>query len=78
MKCNVGGWDRTLRFVGAAVVLGLGLLGRRRSRGRAAALTFAAIPLLTGLARYCPLNQVLGVNTCELSTRLKRKAGEMI
>lgn len=78
MKCNVGGWDRTWRLTSGAVLLAVGLFGPLRKRGRTAALSLGATQLLTGLTRYCPVNQALGIDTCELVPRVARKAMEAL
>ncbi len=77
MKCNVGGWDRRVRLAAGAAALGIGLFGRLSSRRRALVLGIGAIPLGTGLTRYCPLNGALGINTCEPSARLKHALAEL-
>ncbi len=79
MKCNVGGWDRTLRLASGLGVLGFGLLGPVERRTlRAAAVGLGAVQLLTGLSRYCPLNQALGVNTCDPTTRAARQIRQLV
>jgi len=58
MKSNVGGIDRMLRIVLSMFILGAGfyipswwgLIG--------------LIPLLTGIAGFCPLYVIFGINTC--------------
>jgi len=61
MKINVGMVDKVIR-----IVLGLGLLsltvlldGNARWLG-----LIGIVPLVTGLAGYCPLYTILGLNTC--------------
>ncbi len=78
MKCNVGGWDRNIRLVSGAGLLTAGLLGLVKGRARSAALALGTTQLLTGLSRYCPVNQALGINTCSWKTRLARKAVELV
>ncbi len=64
MKMNVGGIDRTLRIVLGLALLawlfvadaGLGWLG-----------AIGIVPLATGLAGFCPLYRLFGLNTCPLS-----------
>jgi len=57
MKCNVGGFDRVAR-----VALGLGLVGFAFFTGQAWAY-LGAIPLVTGLAGFCPLYPIFGVSS---------------
>lgn len=61
MKANVGTVDRALRILaGAALIVpaangNIGLWGY-----------VGAVPLLTGLFKYCPAYSLLGINTCDL------------
>jgi Inner membrane protein YgaP-like, transmembrane domain len=61
MKANVGTIDRTFRIlVGAALIVpaasgNIGLWGY-----------IGAVPLLTGLFKYCPAYSLLGINSCGL------------
>ena len=65
LVCNVGGLDRGTRLVlGASLILisYLGLL----PRAWLAAISYAggAVLFATGVIRWCPLNQLIGINTC--------------
>jgi hypothetical protein len=64
MNCNVGGTDRTIRLAAGVTALGLGLFGPMSRTGRIIALTVGASALFSGITRYCPINQALGINTC--------------
>jgi hypothetical protein len=64
-KCNVGDLDRGIRFAAGGAALGLGLFGQMSLPKRLMTLAFAGSELVTGLTRYCPLNEMLGINTCE-------------
>ena len=77
MKRNVGGLDRTLRLVAGTTALNLGLFAPLKRGVRAALVSFGASELITGLARYCPLNQALGFNTAKPRNWLGRKIAEM-
>ena len=57
MKCNVGGIDRVAR-----VVLGLVLVGLAFFANQPWAY-LGAIPLVTGLAGFCPLYPIFGVSS---------------
>ena len=72
MRKNVGGLDRRLRLIAGAAALALGIFGRLGRRGRAIAISFGASELVTGLARYCPVNRALGFNTARPRTKLRR------
>ena len=60
---NVGGWDRSARFILGGAFLAAGLLGPFRAPWRVALLALAATELLTASSQYCPMNQALGINT---------------
>ncbi len=64
MKCNVGGADRTFRFVLGAALIGVGLFVEISEGLRIAAFVVAAIALITATVRYCPANAVLGIDSC--------------
>ena len=64
MKANVGGWDRGLRVVIGLVLLVLAATGVVGWWG-----WLGALPLITGLLRFCPLYPLLGWNTCPLKRR---------
>ena len=63
MKCNIGRTEQIVRIaIGvAAVLLGLyykswwGVVG--------------IVPIITGLIRYCPLSDVLGISTCDVKNK---------
>ncbi len=63
MKCNIGRTEQIVRIVigVAAVLLGLyykswwGVVG--------------TVPIITGLIRYCPLSDVLGISTCDVKNK---------
>lgn len=71
MQKNVGGMDRKARLVvgpillivGLAAVVGALPLG---TVGAIAALVVGAILAVTGAVQRCPLNTLLGVDTCPI------------
>jgi hypothetical protein len=65
MKCNVGGIDRNGRIVVGIVLLVVGILAPIEMIWRIVALVIAAIALLTAIMRFCPVNAMLGCNTCK-------------
>lgn len=65
MKCNVGGIDRTGRFILGAVLLLAGLFAPVTMTWRIVLLAIAAIALVTATVRFCPANAILGINTFE-------------
>lgn len=69
MKSNVGGIDRTLRIIVGIVLLLVGLLAPLEMTWRIVALVVAAIALVTAFVRFCPINAMLGINTCEIEEK---------
>lgn len=65
MKNNVGGIDRNARIVLGIVLLIVGLVAPVEMTWRIVAVVVAAIALVTAVVRYCPVNAMLGINTCE-------------
>ncbi len=65
MKPNVGGIDRTARIVVGIILLIVGLVAPIGMTWRIVALVIAAIALVTAFTRLCPVNAILGINTCE-------------
>ena len=64
LACNVGGADKTFRILLGLSLLPVGLLSDLRSGRKALALGVSAIALTTALTGYCPLNALLGLDTC--------------
>lgn len=59
MNNNVGNVDRALRVLGGATLIALTLMGTIGPWG-----WIGAVPLLTGLFRYCPAYTLFGIRTC--------------
>ncbi|HET9653040.1 MAG TPA: DUF2892 domain-containing protein [Usitatibacter sp.] len=68
MKPNVGGIDRLTRVILGILLLSMVFLadGALRWFG-----LVGFVPLLTGLAAWCPIYPLLGFNTCPVSARLR-------
>jgi hypothetical protein len=64
MKCNVGGADRTIRLILTVVLAAIALLISLEPWLRATLYILAAIALVTALVRFCPINRLIGLNTC--------------
>lgn len=64
MKSNVGGIDRVLRIGAGLVLIGLTLAGTIGVWG-----WIGVVPLVTGLAGFCPLYPLLGFSTCPLKRK---------
>ncbi len=63
---NVGGTDRTVRFVGGVVLLlaGVVALVQRSRRNGLGALILGAGLLASALTQRCTVNKILGIDTC--------------
>ncbi|MBA2126977.1 DUF2892 domain-containing protein [Hyphomicrobium methylovorum] len=59
MKANVGSWDRSLRIAIGIALLALVFVGPKSLWG-----LLGLVPLITGLARFCPAYGAMGVSTC--------------
>lgn len=57
---NVGNTDRVLRIVVGLILIGLVFIGPKTVWG-----WIGLVPLLTGLARRCPVYKLAGLNTCK-------------
>lgn len=67
MKCNVGGVDMYARLVIGVVLLVVGFSVPMATMWQTVVFVLAAIALVTGAIRYCPLNALIGLNTCQKS-----------
>lgn len=66
MKANVGNTDRSLRIVAGLLILSLYFFLGEGTRWLA---LIGLVPLVTGLAGWCPLYTLLGIRTCRAPTR---------
>lgn len=66
MKSNVGSTDRSLRIVAGLLILSLYFFLGEGARWLA---LIGLVPLLTGLAGWCPLYTLLGIRTCRVPSR---------
>jgi len=64
MKPNVGNLDRSLRIAVGLILLSLVFIGPETPWG-----LLGLIPLVTGIAGFCPVYCVGGVNTCGIEKR---------
>jgi hypothetical protein len=58
MRCNTGGPDRFIRITLGVFLLALVFIGPKTPWGY-----LGVLPLLTGVAGYCPLYAILGIST---------------
>jgi len=66
MKPNVGGLDRNIRFVLGVVLLIIGVAAPISPTLQIIVLVIAAIAVTTAIVHFCPLNALLGINTCKI------------
>lgn len=59
MKANVGSVDKTLRIIVGLILISLVFVGPQTPWG-----WIGVIPLVTGIIGWCPLYNLIGVNTC--------------
>ncbi|MFN8348603.1 MAG: DUF2892 domain-containing protein [Spirosomataceae bacterium] len=64
MKTNMGGTDRIIRLLVAAIAIVLYFTGTLTGTLGIIALVVAAIFTLTSLVSFCPLYAIFGLNTC--------------
>lgn len=64
MKCNVGGIDRGVRTVVGTVFVAAAVFAEVQPAWRIAFVAIAAVAFFTVATRYCPLNQLIGLDTC--------------
>ena len=67
LPSNVGGADRKGRAIVGVVLAVIAVRALERGQGtRGTIIWFAAVPILfTAFTRYCPLNELLGRDTCQ-------------
>jgi hypothetical protein len=64
MKCNVGGIDKAARIIIGTVLVVVGFTVPMNTTWQAVVWVLAAIALVTALVGFCPLNSLIGLNTC--------------
>ncbi|HOA39228.1 MAG TPA: DUF2892 domain-containing protein [Flavihumibacter sp.] len=65
MTKNMGGTDRAIRLIVAAVLIGLYAKGMVAGTWGIVALVVAGVFILTSLVSFCPLYTLLGLKTCK-------------
>lgn len=60
---NLAVWDRVLRIAVGLSMLGLGWSDLVDGVGGIALVTFAWVPLLTGILGWCPIYALIGIST---------------
>jgi hypothetical protein len=74
MRCNVGGVEREVRAGVGLALLAAASVGPMPARWRALLAGIGAVGVATAAAQYCPLNSVLGIDTCHRPERPRRLA----
>lgn len=69
MECNVGQTEQKLRVLAGIAIIGVGAY--YNMKGLAA---LGLIPIVTGMLRYCPVNQAFGYNGCAIQPHHKVKS----
>lgn len=64
MHCNVGGIEKNVRLATGVASIFLGLFAPLRRGARISLLSLGAIEMVTALSGYCPVNQMIGRNSC--------------
>lgn len=59
MKCNVGKTEQIIRILLGITIVSLGVYYKNWWG------VIGLAPIITGIIRYCPLNDILGVSTCK-------------
>lgn len=66
MKKNMGGTDRIIRIIIAAVIGGLYYFGKIDGTLAYVLMGLAIVFLLTSFINFCPLYTLFGINTCKV------------
>lgn len=59
MECNVGLKEQKLRVLAGLTLIGIGAYYNTK-----ALAAIGIIPILTGMIRWCPINQAIGYDGC--------------
>jgi hypothetical protein len=62
--CNVGGADKAMRVAVGVGAAAYALMAQGDATKRASAGVASAIALTTAFSGYCPLNALMGIDTC--------------
>jgi hypothetical protein len=65
LDCNVGGADKTLRIIIGIALVAFVVLAQVDTLWKVIAGVAAAIALVTAFVGFCPLNRLIGVDTCK-------------
>lgn len=65
LACNVGGADKTLRILIGLALAAFAWMSDLGPTAKIILAVIAAIALITAFIGFCPLNRLLGINTCK-------------
>ena len=65
IQCNVGGADKVFRIVLGVVLVALTLFVEMSASLKVVAWIIAAIALISAFVGFCPVNKLIGLNTCK-------------
>lgn len=65
MKTNMGGIDKIIRIIIAAIIGYLYYTGNISGTLGTVLIVLAAVFLLTSIISFCPLYMLFGINTCK-------------
>lgn len=65
MTCNVAGADKTVRFIVGGAALLSGFLAPLETTWKVVLFAVAGVAFVTATVGFCPLNKLLGVDTCK-------------
>ncbi|MGZ8290757.1 MAG: YgaP family membrane protein [Telluria sp.] len=65
LERNVGGVDRMIRIGAGIVLVGIAMFGEISVLWRTVSWVVAAVLFVTAIARYCPINSALSIDTSE-------------
>jgi len=65
LSLNVGSFDQILRLVLGIVLIALAYFKILSGTAAMIAYIAAAIAIVTGLIKFCPLYAILGINSCK-------------
>lgn len=70
MKCNVGGIDMAARLIIGAILLIAAFTVTMSTTWQTVLLVLATIAIVTAVIHFCPLNAMLGINTCSIKKQI--------
>jgi hypothetical protein len=72
LSCNVGGLDKAIRIGSGIILVGVGVYLESvvgATGWSVVAFIASLIAVVTAFVGYCPINSLIGLNTCEERAR---------